>query len=71
MSYTDSAKDGAARSARPRRTHADRALAGVRAARKVQPEITDPAERVRALLAEAHVLALLDVAAALAPPERD
>jgi hypothetical protein len=69
VSETDSAKEKPARSTRSRKTHADRALAGVRAARKVQGEITDPAERVRALLAEAHVLALLDVAAALAPPE--
>jgi hypothetical protein len=68
---TDSAKEKPARGTKPRRTHADGALAGVRAARKGQHEITDPAERVRVVLAEAHVLALLDVAATLAPPADD
>jgi hypothetical protein len=53
---------------KPRRTHADRAMASLRAAKRGQREVTEPAERARFLLAEANVLALLDVAEALAGP---
>ena len=56
-------RDGAARS---RKTHGQRALAGIRAAKRGQREIADPTERVRILLAEANVLALLDLADAFA-----
>jgi hypothetical protein len=47
------------------RTHADRALGHIRAARRGQREISDPIGRAQLLLAEAHALALLDVADAL------
>jgi hypothetical protein len=50
---------------RPRKTHGERAMASLRTAKKGQREVTEPAERVRFLLAEANVLALLDVADAL------
>jgi hypothetical protein len=50
---------------KPRRTHADRAMANIRAAKRGQREVSEPAERARFLLAEANVLALLDVAEAL------
>jgi len=53
---------------KPRRTHADRAMASLRAAKRGQREVSDPAERARFLLAEANVLALLDVAEALGGP---
>jgi hypothetical protein len=50
---------------KPHRTHADRAMASIRAAKRGQREVSEPAERARILLAEANVLALLDVAEAL------
>ena len=50
---------------KPQRTHADRAMANIRAAKRGQREVSDPTERARILLAEANVLALLDVADAL------
>jgi hypothetical protein len=50
----------------PRKTHGERALAKVRAAKRGQREVSDPDERARLSLAEAQVLALLDVAEALA-----
>jgi hypothetical protein len=52
-------------SEKPKRTHADRAMASLRAAKRGQREVSDPAERARFMLAEANVLALLDVAEAL------
>jgi hypothetical protein len=58
-------------SAKPRRTHADRAMASLRAAKRGQREVSEPAERARFLLAEANVLALLDVAEALGGPSAD
>ena len=59
-------KDKSKRAAqKPRRTHADRALASLRAAKRGQREVSEPTERARILLAEANVLALLDVAEAL------
>jgi hypothetical protein len=51
---------------KPRRSHGERAMANIRAAKRGQREISEPAERARFLLAEANVLALLDVADALA-----
>jgi hypothetical protein len=57
-------------SEKPQRSHADRAMAGIRAAKRGQREVTDPGERAQILLAEAHVLALLDVAEALNAPRR-
>jgi hypothetical protein len=60
-------KDKSKRAAeKPRRTHAERALASLRAAKRGQREVSEPTERARFLLAEANVLALLDVADALA-----
>jgi hypothetical protein len=56
---------------KPKRTHADRAMANLRAAKRGQREVSDPAERARFLLAEANVLALLDVAEALGGPSAD
>jgi hypothetical protein len=53
---------------KPKRTHADRAMASLRAAKRGQREVSDPAERAQLLLAEANVLALLDVAEALGGP---
>jgi hypothetical protein len=59
-------KDKSKRAAeKPRRTHADRAMASLRAAKRGQREVSEPTERARILLAEANVLALLDVAEAL------
>jgi hypothetical protein len=55
------------RPAKPRKSHADRALSSIRVAKRGQREITDPSDRVRILLAEANILALLDVADALSP----
>lgn len=49
-----------------RRSHAYRAMASIRDARKGQREVSEPAARAQFLLAEANVLALLDVADALA-----
>jgi hypothetical protein len=48
-----------------RRSHGERAMANIRAAKKGQREISDPVERARFLLAEANVLALLDLADAI------
>jgi hypothetical protein len=56
------------------RSHSDRALAILRTAKRDQREIADPAERARSLVAEANVLALLEVADALSrlsPPDAD
>jgi hypothetical protein len=52
-------------SEKPRRTHADRAMASLRAAKRGQREVSDPTARAHFMLAEANVLALLDVAEAL------
>jgi hypothetical protein len=62
------AKPKRAGAEKPRRTHADRAMASLRAAKRGQREVSEPAERARFLLAEANVLALLDVAEALGGP---
>jgi hypothetical protein len=48
-----------------RRSHGERAIANIRAAKKGQREVSDPVERARFLLAEANVLALLDLADAI------
>jgi hypothetical protein len=48
-----------------RRSHAERAMANVRSAKKGQREVSDPVERARFLLAEANVLALLELADAI------
>src|SRR3954447_18041150 len=56
------------------RSHSDRAVAILRTAKRDQREIADPAERARSLVAEANVLALLEVADALSrlsPPDAD
>lgn len=50
---------------KPKRSHGDRALASLRAAKRGQREVSEPTERAQFLLAEANVLALLDVADAL------
>jgi hypothetical protein len=48
-----------------RRSHAERAMANIRSAKKGQREVSDPVERARFLLAEANVLALLELADAI------
>jgi hypothetical protein len=71
---TETAPDGAKATAkekqsaddRPRRSPGDRAIGSIRAAKRGQREVSEPTERARLLLAEANVLALLDVADALA-----
>lgn len=50
---------------KPHRSHGERAMANIRAAKRAQREVSEPTERARFLLAEANVLALLDVADAL------
>jgi hypothetical protein len=62
------AKSKRAGGEKPKRTHGDRAMASLRAAKRGQREVSDPAERAQLLLAEANVLALLDVAEALGAP---
>jgi hypothetical protein len=47
------------------RNHGDRAVSILRTAKRDQREIPDPTERARSLIAEANVLALLEVADAL------
>lgn len=56
---------------KPRRSHGERAMASLRAAKKGHREMTEPVERAQFLLAEANVLALLDVADALGSPPVD
>ena len=51
-----------------RKSHGERALGSLRAAKRGQREVSEPAERAQFLLAEANVLALLDVADALRGP---
>jgi hypothetical protein len=82
---SDAAPEGAAGKSKskraggekPHRSHADRAMANIRAAKRGQREVSEPTERARILLAEANVLALLDVAEALGgssltpKPEKD
>jgi hypothetical protein len=63
----EDAKEKRPRPTKSRKSHAERALSGIRVAKRGQREITDPADRVRILLAEANILALLDVADALSP----
>jgi hypothetical protein len=60
--------DGTAKKEKLQRTPGDRAVANLRSARRIQKDIADPAERSRVLLAEANVLALLDLADALRRP---
>jgi hypothetical protein len=48
-----------------RRSHGERAMANLRSAKKGQREVSDPVERARFLLAEANVLALLELADAI------
>ena len=55
------------KSRKSRKSHAERALSSIRTAKRGQRELTDPSDRVRILLAEANILALLDVADALSP----
>ena len=64
---SEDAKQKRPRPTKSRKSHAERALSGIRVAKRGQREITDPADRVRILLAEANILALLDVADALSP----
>jgi hypothetical protein len=63
----EDAKQKRPRATKSRKSHAERALSSIRVAKRGQREITDPADRVRILLAEANILALLDVADALSP----
>lgn len=48
-----------------RRSPAERAMSNIRSAKKGQREVSDPVERARFLLAEANVLALLELADAI------
>jgi hypothetical protein len=50
---------------KPRRSHGERAVANIRSAKKGQREVSDPVERARFMLAEANVLALLELADAI------
>jgi hypothetical protein len=43
-------------------------MASLRSAKRLQNDVSDPVERSRILLAEANVLALLDLADALGRP---
>jgi hypothetical protein len=67
MSTVEDAEEAEATTgkAKSKRTHGERALASVRAAKRGQREVSEPVERAQFLLAEANVLALLDVADAL------
>jgi hypothetical protein len=56
---------GKAKGEKPTRSPGDRAMATLRSAKRAQGDVSDPAERSRILLAEANVLALLDLADAL------
>jgi hypothetical protein len=60
------AKQKQASGEKSRRSHAERAMGNLRAAKRGQREVSEPVERARILLAEANVLALLEVADALA-----
>jgi hypothetical protein len=51
-----------------RKSHGERAMGSLRAAKRGQREVSEPADRAQFLLAEANVLALLDVADALRGP---
>lgn len=50
---------------KPPRGPGQRAMASLRSAKRIQNDVSDPVERSRILLAEANVLALLDLADAL------
>ena len=67
MPPEDDAKQKRPRASKLRKSHAERALSSIRVAKRGQREIPDPSDRVRILLAEANILALLDVADALSP----
>lgn len=56
-----------AKGSKPRRTHGERALVNIRSAKRTMQEAedSDPGDRAQYLLAEANVLALLDLADAL------
>ena len=64
------AKEG--RGSKPRRTHGERALVNIRSAKRTMQEAkdSDPGDRAEYLLAEANVLALLDLADALRGPSK-
>jgi len=62
----DGATDKAKRAGeKPKRSHGERAMASLRAAKRGLREVSEPTERAQLLLAEANVLALLDLADAL------
>lgn len=58
-------KGKARRREKGQRSHSERAMANIRAAKKRQREVADPVERARIILAEANVLALLELADAI------
>ena len=62
---TAGAEPGKTKGEKPQRSHGERAIATLRSAKRVQSEVSDPAELSRILMAEANVLALLDLADAL------
>ena len=62
----EGAPDKAKRAAeKPKRSHGERAMASLRAAKRGLREVSEPTQRAQLLLAEANVLALLDLADAL------
>jgi hypothetical protein len=63
--------EAGAKKAKAPRSHGDRAVTNLRSVRRIQNDISDPTERGRMLLAEANVLALLDLADALRHPAGD
>lgn len=61
----DAGVDGDETEEKSLRSHGERAANSLRAARRSHREAVDPASRAEYLAAEAQVLALLDVAAAI------
>jgi len=62
---TGAEEAGKTKGEKSQRSHGERAMATLRSAKRIQSDVSDPAERSRILLAEANVLALLDLADAL------
>jgi hypothetical protein len=58
----DEAKASRRKGEKQRRTHGERAAANLRSAKRSQREVTEPDDKARFLMAEAEVLALLELA---------
>jgi hypothetical protein len=54
---------------RARKSHRDRAVGNLKGAKRLQREVSEDGERAQLLLAEANVLALLDLADAIRGPQ--